>query len=799
MNDSLAPHNDRREVRAWTLYAWAFHSFVTTVATVLFGPYLTSLAQDAVGENGPVFLASWLHAVTAKSFFFYCLSLSVFLQVLLLPLLGAVADYTAFKKRLMAVACYVGAGSTCLLFFVGDGLDFRWGGALFGLANLSFGASSVLYNAFLPEIASPGERDRVSSRGYAMGYLGGALLLAANLVFMGWAPKLGITTGQAVRWSLLSAGVWWGGFAAVAFRRLQTRTPARPLPAGRSMLALGLSELRATFRELAGRPQTRRFLVAYLLFSDGIQTVSGVVAVFFAQELFVARGLVADESFLLGLMLMVQFVGFAGSLVFERIAAVVGAKRALILSLVGWCGVVIYGYGVLRTTRDAWAMSAVGAIVLGGSQALARSLFSRMIPAGREASFFALYEISSSGTSWIGPFLFGIVVAVTNSYRQALLSLIVLFVSGTLLLVSTDTEEAFREASGPSGSRRARRRPLAWVRSLLDTIVSGASRVLVHVFFREIDVTGIERIPRGVPLVLAATHTNSVVDGVLLLALPVPRLRLLAKSTLFSHPVMGPLLALVGALPVYRREDQGVDPAQNLETFARCHDALAAGNSIALFPEGTSHNHPHRLPLKAGAARIALEAELRRGPLGLRIVPVIFDYEVKGQFRSRVRVRIGEPIDPGADGLDYAATRRVAVGVLTERIAAGMEAAATVGAWSACARPPGRAAPLGEEPTLHHRDPPELASLSRPGVDRGLAFPDRRRTRDLQTPRRYARVSVRLGRRDHDRHPLWGSGLGSRHGRGGARERLRRAPHLGGGWPHQPDQLGINSRSRRWV
>jgi 1-acyl-sn-glycerol-3-phosphate acyltransferase len=205
----------------------------------------------------------------------------------------------------------------------------------------------------------------------------------------------------------------------------------------------------------------------------------------------------------------------------------------------------------------------------------------------------------------------------------------------------------------------------------------------VHVFFREVDRTGIERIPRGVPLILAATHTNSVVDGVLLLALPVPRLRLLAKSTLFSHPVMGPLLALVGALPVFRREDPGVDPAQNLGTFARCHEALAAGNSVALFPEGTSHNNTHRLPLKTGAARIALGAESHHGSLGVRIVPVIFDYEAKGRFRSRVRIRIGDPIDPSAGDLDSAATRRAAVVALTQRIAAGMEAAATAGTWPA--------------------------------------------------------------------------------------------------------------------
>jgi UMF1 family MFS transporter len=448
---SAAAKDDTREVLGWSFYSWAFHGFVTTVATVLLGPYLTGLAQAAVGENGPVLGPGLLSAVTAKAFFFQCLSASVFLQVLFLPLLGAIADYTSLKKRLLAVFSSMGAGATCLLFFVGAGLDFRWGGALFAVANLSFGASVVLHNAFLPDIASEGRRDRVSSRAYALGYLGGGLLLAGNLVFMRCAPALGMAQGLAVRLCLLSAGLWWGVFSVPIFRRLRTRRPIRARPAGRSLIALGLEELAATLRLLRGRPQTRRFLIAYLLYNDGIQTVISVASVFLTQELFVGQGRAPDQAFLLGVMLMVQFVGFAGALAFERLAAWTRGKDALVVSLVLWSGVVIYGYHFLRTTTDAVGMSVTIALVLGGSQALSRSLFSRMIPAGREASFFAIYEISESGTSWIGPFAFAIVVARTNSYREALLSLAVLLVCGTVLLVATDLERAFGEALEPEG------------------------------------------------------------------------------------------------------------------------------------------------------------------------------------------------------------------------------------------------------------------------------------------------------------------------------------------------------------
>ena len=439
------PWNSPREVFGWTMYTWAFHGFVTTVATVMLGPYVTGLAQSAVGANGPVFSTALLSRITAKGFFFYCVSLSVFLQLFLLPVLGAIADGSRVKKRLLAITAAVGSASTCLLFFVGAPLDFRWGGYLFVIANLSLGATSVLHNSFLPEIASPDRRDAVSSRGYALGYLGGAILLAANLVFMAVGRSRGLSSGLGMRISLLSAGLWWAGFSVVALRRLRTRAPVRPAT-GRMALATALADLREALRALGRLRHTRRFLAAYLLFNDGVHTVNAVASVFLAQELFVNRGRPVDETFLLGFMLAVQFVAFAGAMAFARIAARIGAKRALVASLVVWSGTIVYCYEGLDTTAQAAGAAAVMAMVLGGSQALSRSLFSCMIPPGREAAFFSLYEVTNSGTSWIGPFLFAAVVGATNSYREALLSLIVLFVGGLAILVLTDTRRAIDDA-----------------------------------------------------------------------------------------------------------------------------------------------------------------------------------------------------------------------------------------------------------------------------------------------------------------------------------------------------------------
>ncbi|HEU5098990.1 MAG TPA: MFS transporter [Roseiflexaceae bacterium] len=439
--------NDRREIFGWTMYDWANSAFSTTVVAALLGPYLTALAQAAVGDNGVVFALGPFGNVTAKSLFPYATSLSVFLQVFLLPILGAIADYSNLKKRLMIVFCYIGVIATCLFFFV-TGELYLFGVFLFVLANLSFGASIVLYNAYLPDICTEDRTDKISSLGFALGYLGGGLLLAANLALVVLAPRIGVDTGLAVRISLLSAGVWWGGFALITFTRLRTRAAARSLPHGKSFLTIGFSELGETFRELRRLPNTMRYLVGYLFYNDGIQTVLGLASVFLAQELFVAQGKTNDEaqSFLLGIVLMVQFVAFAGALLFARIAAAIGTKHAILISLVLWSGVVIYAYGFLQNTTQAWIMSAVIALVLGGSQALSRSLFSRMIPAGREASFFGLYEISERGTSWMGPLIFGAVVGATGSYREAILALIVLFIVGIAILALTNTDKAIHDA-----------------------------------------------------------------------------------------------------------------------------------------------------------------------------------------------------------------------------------------------------------------------------------------------------------------------------------------------------------------
>ena len=437
------PKNDPREIFGWKMYDWANSAFYTTVVGTLYGPYLTELAQRVVGNNGVV-VTFGPFAITAKSFFPFCVSVTVLLQILLLPVLGAIADYSNLKKKMMAVFCYIAVVVNCFMFFVAN--SYFLGGFLFIIATVGFAASNALYNSFLGEIATEDQRNKISSRGYAYGYFGGGLLLGLNLIFMNSAPRLGIDADLAVRICILSAGVWWGTFALITFVTLKTRKAKQSLPPRTSYLRIGFSQMWHALRELGRLRHTLKFIFAYLFYNNGIQTVISMASVFLAQELFISRGLETSQSFLMGIFLMVQFVAVAGAVLFERLARVINTKQSILISLLLWAGVICYGYGFLQTTTQAWALGIVIALVLGGSQALSRSLFSLMIPHGREASFFSVYELSDRGISWAGPLLFGAVVAVTNSYRQALLSLIVFFVIGMLVLYFTDTPRAVHEA-----------------------------------------------------------------------------------------------------------------------------------------------------------------------------------------------------------------------------------------------------------------------------------------------------------------------------------------------------------------
>ena len=444
VNKTDFPRNDRKEIFGWMVYDWANSAFFTVVVGVLVGPYLLSLAQAAVGEDG-VILDLIIFKVTPKGLPAFCTAISVISMVVVLPVLGAIADYTHLKKALMAVFCYIGVLGGALLFFVTE--SYVACSILFIVSNMAFAAANVFYNAFLIDITTEDRRDKVSSYGYGLGYLSGFLVLVLNLLFLKNAESwFGINTATAVRISFLGASIWWGLFALVTFRLVRTRGADKQIPHEQNIVTVGFGEVWQTLKELRRLRYTMLFLIAYLFYNDGIQTVILQASVFISYELFTSKGLPADNSFLIIIFGIAQIAAFAGALIFERISRFLGAKRTIILSLIIWCGIVIYAYGFFATATQAYILGAAIGMVLGSAQALSRSLYSQMIPVGRESSFFGLYEISEKGTSWMGQLMFTIIVGATGSFRQAILGLIFFFIAGSLILLFTDTTKAIHEA-----------------------------------------------------------------------------------------------------------------------------------------------------------------------------------------------------------------------------------------------------------------------------------------------------------------------------------------------------------------
>lgn len=411
-----------RARRAWYMYDWANSAFPTTVLTVFLGPYLTQVAHRAAEENGGIWVLG-LH-VSADAYYPFLVSLSVLLQLAVLPLLGALADARGWKKPLMLLFAYAGAAATVGLYWV-EGPRYALGGVLFVAANLCFGASVVMYNAFLPELAAPHERDQVSARGWAIGYLGGGILLGLNLGFLGLADRWGIDVEQAVRLCLASAGVWWGIFALIPALRLPPGSGDIPV---KVEVSLWWGQLKRTVHSLPG--PALLFLTAYFFYNDGVQTVIALAGQFASQELRLPIETITST------LLLVQFVAFAGALIFGWMAQRWGALRVLLGSLVVWIGVLVYSSIGLRTGGEFRLVAFAIALVLGGTQALSRSLFSQYIPRGHTAEYFSFYELADRGSSWLGPFLFGAVLQWSGSYRWAIGVIGLLFALGGLLLLS---------------------------------------------------------------------------------------------------------------------------------------------------------------------------------------------------------------------------------------------------------------------------------------------------------------------------------------------------------------------------
>ena len=432
----LGPLNRSREQHAWYWYDWANSAYVTTISTVLVGPYLIGIAENAAVDNRVSLLGIDVAPGALPAFL---VTISTIFSAVVLPLLGGFMDRTEKKKQWLAGFAWVGSLFASLLFFT-RGDNWELGAiALFG-ANLCLGASTVVNDSILPLISTEEERDRVSSRGWAWGYLGGGVLLAANLALVTLLP-FGLDVAEAARWSMLSAAVWWAAFTLIPFLRLRNHPPEDVERVAGNVVRQSFGQLWTTLKEMRHYPTALTFLVAYLFFNDGIQTVISQSSVYGSEEL----GF--DQSVLIITILMVQFVAFGGALLFGRLARTFGAKRVILLGLAIWS--VIVTVALFLPDQELIPFLALGfgiGVVLGGTQALARSYFSLLIPRGKEAEYFSFYHAMERGTSWFGALLFGLVYQLTDSYRPAIFALIIFFVIGGLLLLKVDTERGIREA-----------------------------------------------------------------------------------------------------------------------------------------------------------------------------------------------------------------------------------------------------------------------------------------------------------------------------------------------------------------
>jgi UMF1 family MFS transporter len=426
------------EQRAWAMYDWANSAFQCTIITAVFPIYFAKVAAEGMPD------------ALATARFALATTIALTITAILSPILGAYADYAGVKKRLLAVFLGLGVITTAAMYLIGPG-DWKLAAWLFILSNICISASFVFYDSLLPHIAEGDEMDRVSSAGYALGYLGGGLLLAINLAWILKPEAFGLRdAGVASRLSFVSVAIWWLLFSIPMFRRVP-EPAVRPndLPPGIGPVRASFQQLRVTVRELRRFREAFLMLVAFLIYNDGIGTIIRMAGPY-GQEI----GL--PENALIGAFVMVQFVGIPFAFAFGALADRIGAKHAIFLSLVVYVGISIVGY-FMDSAWEFWLLSFMVAMVQGGSQALSRSLFASMIPKEKSSEFFGFFGVFEKFAGIFGPALFAITVQMTGSSRHAILSVIGFFVVGAVLLSRVDVAKG--QAAAREWTERRRLEP----------------------------------------------------------------------------------------------------------------------------------------------------------------------------------------------------------------------------------------------------------------------------------------------------------------------------------------------------
>lgn len=420
-----------RTENAWCLYDWANSSFVTTIVAAVLPAYFAGVV---CGPDPVRFSLLGLNIQSgSQSLWGYSMSFAALLVALGAPVFGAAADAGGKRKLFLGVMTAVGVAASGLLALSGPG-RITYTMVMVILGQLGFAGANVFYNSLIVHATPPDRRDLVSSRGFAMGYLGGGILLALNLLMIRKPSIFGIPEGNlAIKLSFLSVSVWWAAFSIPLFRWVPQGRP-RPEMSFSHSLRKGLDALAATFRNLRQHRNAMKFLISFLLYNDGVQTVILMATVFGKAEL----GLATSD--LIGALLLTQFIGVPGSLLYGKLAGVFGAKKSLLYGIAGYTAIVVYAWKMTESWQF-WVLAGAVGLLQGGIQAISRSFYSRIIPAEQSSEYFGFFSISSRFASIFGPLMFALIGDITGSTRNSILAVSILFLAGALVLFTVKEDK----------------------------------------------------------------------------------------------------------------------------------------------------------------------------------------------------------------------------------------------------------------------------------------------------------------------------------------------------------------------
>jgi UMF1 family MFS transporter len=431
----------KREIFGWAMYDFANSAFATTILAVIFNQYFATVV--AGGARGVKLFGFQLHGA---SFFTFTVSISMALSALFSPFLGAVADAFGSKKRFLMTFCFAGVLFSGLLYFVHEG-DYWMGAIFFIIANIGFAEGNVFYNSFLPEISTEQNIGRISGLGWALGYIGGGALLAINLIMLKYPEWIGFPSGYfSVQDCFLSVAFWWLLFALPIFLFLKERTKRSASTFQGDYFKEGYRRLQHTFRRIKTFRELTKFLVAFLIYNDGIETVIVMASIFGADVL----GMETGEIILF--FLMIQGIAFFGSMIFGFLADAIGNKRTVMISLGIWALIVLWAFrlGILWDPKtEFWILGVLAALVMGGSQAASRSLQGIFTPDANSAEFFAFFGVSGKFASIFGPLIYGILIAITGSVQSGILSVLLFFIAGMVILWTVNEKKGMEEKQRP--------------------------------------------------------------------------------------------------------------------------------------------------------------------------------------------------------------------------------------------------------------------------------------------------------------------------------------------------------------